>query len=208
MNSDISDEEFACHRCFENDQLVKWIKETSERVGTCSLCNSRQAKLISLVELCPLFNTAMSMYHQSNDEDGEPLSQLLQEDWMTFSKRLMENADKQELLNSIIESCMTPYQLSQKDLNESGRDHRGEFVRNPWSHSDLIEIWETDRREILADFDSLKRRKLKDSLREVLDYAISDLGQTFPVQTTFYRARVYKDRGRKNRFTLNELASL
>ena len=115
MITDISDEEFACHRCFENDQLVKWIKEQSERVGTCPWCNSKRAKLISLVDLCPLFHNAVSMYHQSDDENGESLSRLLQEDWEIFSERLMENADEQDFLNSIIESCMTPYQLSPKD---------------------------------------------------------------------------------------------
>ena len=71
--------------------------------GGCGWCGSKMAKLIPLVELAPMFRGAARMYTPNDgayslfDGRGEVIGELFQDDWQTFSERVVDRGLVQEL---------------------------------------------------------------------------------------------------------------
>ena len=197
----------ACHRCFTDTHLVEWIKGQGEK-GRCRWCNARNAYVVDLARLGTVFEPVVALYYPSNSSRGDFLHDLLQGDWEIFSERILAKDLGRDLIGAIMRAGVDP-----KDLMALGVDYGGLFLsRHPY-HSTLEDIWEEG-----ADFGAIfdpdesegSKQENEDEGYPRLDqiqFAIEDRGITYQARSSLYRARVYTDRSRRERFTLEEMGA-
>jgi RES domain-containing protein len=93
-----------CPNCFDESKALRDFIESEGADGDCPTCGAKKAKIIDAGELSGLFEPLSEYYeiaeegqnyvYDSEDrrvilgDEGEPLHQLLQEDWPIFSDRL------------------------------------------------------------------------------------------------------------------------
>ncbi len=197
--------DFACEGCFRDKQLRQWIRENGQR-GICSWCGSRKYHLVSLLSLGPIFRKAARIYGSRDMPGGQFISELLQDDWDVFSKRIIAKPDRlmHELAISILKAGLSP----KHDVDEP--EYAGFFERNEPS---VVEEWHEGVEDILTKIPSpnaqieVPRSKAEDWPPTRIEATLLELGETFSAETTFYRARIYKDISRSKPFALAELGS-
>ncbi|ULA66886.1 MAG: RES domain-containing protein [Nitrospira sp.] len=196
----------ACHRCFTDKHLGKWIKDQGNK-GRCQWCGARNAYVVDLARLGALFEPIVKCY-PSDSSSGDLLHDLLQNHWRIFSDRILAKDLGRDFITAIMTAGVDP-----KELMALGVDYGGLFLsRHPY-HSTLEDIWEER-----ADFGSIfdpdedegSKQEYEDEGYPRLDqiqFAIKDRGTIFRTRSSLYRARVYTDRSRRERFTLEEMGA-
>jgi hypothetical protein len=92
-----------CAHCFGDRALERIIADRSEGIGTCCYCGSAGAKLVDPRELEPHFATLISVY-EPNPETGQPLIELLMDDWHLFDHPKMDVIRARSLLTDILDN--------------------------------------------------------------------------------------------------------
>lgn len=198
-----SDRSFACDGCFEDPKLRDYIREHGGR-GNCSWCGSKDRFLIPLSELDPIFREVAVIYDEVGINEGDYISYLLQEDWTVFSEAISEAGDDrmQMLCVAILEAGLHP----KDDVDEP--NYRGCFrPEESW----LEENWHDQLEAILTG--ESPPHTLEESPNhggddpDPVEVAYEDLVEVYEKGKVFSRARIHKDRSRKERFTLPELGA-
>jgi hypothetical protein len=134
-----------CEACF-NDRFLKDYIRQNGWLGTCQYCQSRRRFVIEATELEPLFARFTEIYapvnagvNVPNDADvldyGQPLADLIQEQWDVFSERLVRRDEPSHLLNDIFISDLHDEDiLDAPDVNDLWTDHN-------WLHTSLLDRW-------------------------------------------------------------------
>ncbi|TIV73119.1 MAG: RES domain-containing protein [Mesorhizobium sp.] len=197
--------EFACHHCFQDENLRAWIKEESTRRGICPWCG-RRGHLIPLEKLSEPFRNVAETYVEASGSDayemGEFLSVLLDEDWTVFSEEIQVSDQAQDLLTSILYA-----DLSGKERMDFP-DFDGFFRRQP---SSLEEAWDDRAYSALQGNkpkpEAIGRTQIADEPPGSLEVAFEDMAVLFEPGQTLYRARIHDDRRRASRFTTSEVGA-
>ncbi len=75
-----------CDKCFANRDFKALVQGKSQTLGSCPSCGSRAAHIVEVRDLANEFSELVSNYQQ--DSNGEPLLDVLQQDWRLFSYRV------------------------------------------------------------------------------------------------------------------------
>jgi RES domain-containing protein len=199
-------DEVACHFCFRDKTLQTWIKEEHARRGVCPWCR-RRGHLVPLSTLGEVFREVAELYVPSDGpyafERGELLSVILDDDWQVFSERIQVADLAQELAIAILHAGLTP-----KERYEYP-DYEGLFQRK---ESSLEETWDRQANRVLSNGistldDEGAFSAIATDLPSRMEIAFEDLAISYPAGDTFFRARIYDDRHRKERFVAHEVGA-
>lgn len=92
-----------CAGCFGDPGLAHEILPRHEiSHGTCPTCGSQGEVLVEASSLNEYFGLLMAAY-EIDDQEGQPIVELLQEDWALFRSSDMDNAKSQVLLGEILD---------------------------------------------------------------------------------------------------------
>lgn len=72
-----------CDQCFNDDEIKQFIVATSTLHGVCECC-SKEGNLIDVNEIMDFFSEFISIF-KHDDVNGEPLIDVIQNDWGIFS---------------------------------------------------------------------------------------------------------------------------
>lgn len=174
-----------CVECFEDDELVGFVRSNSTQVDNCDYCSGENVKLVDPREFEAMFSPLLDGYkHVEDDADSEYspslLHEKLQDDWTLFSKSLIDNENHQKLLidifdNSDKSSDWFSELVEQKVLVEQTVDTK------------KLETWNKFRSEIKTNNRYFLGNKIDlDVLEELFEYHSDD----YDKGKIFYRARV------------------
>jgi RES domain-containing protein/NTP pyrophosphatase (non-canonical NTP hydrolase) len=198
-------DEVACHLCFNDNVLRDWIKEESIGRGKCPWCK-RRGHLIYLTKLAEPFREVVNIYTQADGPDafdrGELIGDLLDYEWLLFSESLVDI--RQQLAVSILTA-----DIQGKELYDYP-DYEGLFFSRG---SSLEEAWGEKAYAVLTgDMPKPPDPELirgQEARFEQFAVAFEDLAISFELekQGKLYRARIYEDRDRKDRYSESELGA-
>lgn len=94
-----------CDSCFNDLELVTFIKANSTTLGNCEYCHKQQSSLLNLDEIADFLSEFFSIF--KSDEKGVSLDELISNDWRLFSD------NSEQLLKDILE--VLKIQLNSKD---------------------------------------------------------------------------------------------
>ncbi|MBI4662204.1 MAG: RES family NAD+ phosphorylase [Verrucomicrobia bacterium] len=197
--------DFICEYCIDDVVLKEGFKDGFTLVK-CFWCHAKQVRALPLEDLGCDFRELVEGAYDS-DEIGEPLHELLFDDWRIFSRRLKRQPSevRRELVFALLtegvrakELCLYP-------------DYAGCFVSKP---SRLVENWVCELERFLSgegrnvipvaveqvencDDGSLPSVEL--DLPSEFEIVLEDLSSSLPEGATFWRARRY-ERKYKTRF--------
>jgi RES domain-containing protein len=199
-----TDSLFACDRCFQDSRLREYILKNGQR-GNCFWCHGRNRFLIPLHKLGPLFRDVAAIYDEVDFPHGDNISFLLQEDWSIFGNAISEARDErmQRLCVAILNVSLDP----REDFDTP--NYAGGFRRRePW----LADTWDRQLEAILTgNLHPIVARDPadpdQDGEPDPVEVAYEDLMKEYPEGNLFYRARIHKDRSRKERFTMGDLTA-
>lgn len=204
-------EHYACVGCFADEELIKFIREAGS-LGPCYWCNATRAHRIEILALRDSFQEVARMYQQSEDQHGEFLSSFLTHYWQIFSERLVDRGSEHYLTEAILTAG-----ISGKDLFELEVDYGGLFVERPWYSSSMEEEWEEEICSIVSpvspptspDTPPLENQNWGGGIDfpDPQIFGISDKGNVYPTDIPLFRARIYNDRKRTDRFSLDEMGA-
>lgn len=183
-----------CHRCFADRQLQEWIKGGGKR-GHCPWCKRNNVYLIELAELSETFRNVAEIYQPiAGWKYGELLGTLFSEDWSTFDERLL----LMDLYNELLQAILVA------DIECRERiyfpDYDGLFVH---AERGLEEEW--DSRAMAALSGNAPPPDSPDDWPSHMEVVFDDRAVLYEAGTAFYRARIYEDRDREERFSFDEL---
>jgi len=193
----------ACHRCFRDKVLVDFIRREGKR-SWCDWCGARNVYVVPISVLGDIFREAASVYGPG-DWDDESISFRLQEDWEIFSDRIEEANDDlmQKMTVAILKAGLDPKELFDHP------DYEGGFRREDlW----LEEHWD----QMAESFLSGKASSVVGSglagttghaFPDQMEVAFEDLATIYEPGEVLYRARIHKDRYRKDMFRLDEMGA-
>jgi hypothetical protein len=118
-----------CPNCF-SDKEIKGFISTSEEIGDCKICNSKNVNLLDLKELFDFFEELIENFQKI--ENGDPISSKIQANWSFFSS----NKTAIEILNFILPEISS-------DINNSE-----DLVDYTSEISDNYNHWETIKEEL------------------------------------------------------------
>ncbi|NUO81279.1 RES family NAD+ phosphorylase [candidate division KSB1 bacterium] len=195
-------------RCFRDKRLREFIKENG-RKSKCSWCKARGIYVIPIWELGSIFREAAKIYEPIEGpqawELGDFISSLFQEDWQVFSEKVETASDglMQKLTFAILTADLHP----KDDVDEPNYGgffcRRIEGIGTRW-HERIEKLligtlqWQSQNHasgEYLSFSD------------EQLRFAIDELSSAFAECKIFSRARIHKERAKKERFQLADLAA-
>lgn len=198
------DDRRVCLDCFSDNTLRDFI-ETNGMVGNCHWCALKNVKTVPVFELSEMFRAVAACYDEVTGPETylhhESISYLLQEDWCIFSDKI-EDADLlQEMTLAIL--------MADVDPKERGDfpDYDGFFARQL---PDLVDEWFNTLDNMLNKGKPHQEPKGNDNLDGFpsrLELAIEDGMRILQAGSIYWRARIHKDRKRKNRFTLSEMGA-
>ncbi|MBW1780411.1 MAG: RES family NAD+ phosphorylase [Deltaproteobacteria bacterium] len=202
------DDSRACHRCFHNKDLIDYIRQEGKR-GWCDWCGGRNVYVVPLYRLGDIFRAAVSIY-KHDDNYSDSISFLLQGDWEVFSDKIEEAPDDlmQEMTVAILKAGLTEkdYFTDYPNYDEGFRSE------DPW----LADHWHGkaeayfDRGRVqngLKKFAENNNDPDYADLPDQLEAAFEDLSTLYEPGKILYRARIHKDRSRRDRFELSELSA-
>ncbi len=163
-----------CPNCFSDKELIYYIS-TSNELGNCDTCCSKEQSLLALEELYDFFQALINNYKTT--DKGEPLTSKIQSHWSFFSSS--ENAMK--ILNFVLPKLQTNI-TSSIDLV----DYTDDIIQN-------YGYWETLKDEL-----KWKNRFILniDKLKE-LEWDKFFNTQKLKPEELLYRARLHHQSGLK-----------
>lgn len=194
-----------CVNCF-SDMILQDLIEKEGENGDCDWCESNDAKTIHIYELSEMFRNVADCYDEVTGPDaylrGETISYLLQEDWNIFSDKIGDDCDLvQEMTLAIMVADTEPKE------RVDFPDYNGFFIRQM---PDLEFEWFDKLEKMLNDDKPHQKSKNNDDLDELpdrIEFAIEDRKRSLNAGDIFWRARIHKDRKRKDRLTLSEMSA-
>jgi RES domain-containing protein len=199
----IEERPYICVRCFNDQRLAEWIKEKGQR-GNCSWCGARRTFIVHLTVLGDAFRDVADIYAPSDDHHGDWISELLQQDWDIFSEQLLarHGDNVQELVVAILVGDLDPKEAW------IDTDYSGLFRSRDPFETTLEEQWEARVAQLLGgEATSEHLPDGEDDGFDPLEYALSENGISFPIDTTLYRARIHLPRHGSDRFSPVDLAA-
>lgn len=169
-----------CINCFRDAQIREMIR-TNNRIGNCSFCGHTDVPIYSLDEhsdLSDLISEVVNVYEEF--EEGEPLSEILLNDWNIFDK----NDRSFDLIRAF---CNIAFEDKNRDCNAKVRIPRqfaekyGIFSGHSWD--EFSTVIKTQNRFYNGFFRA-------DQFASFLTYSISK----YRKGSTFYRARICSDK--------------
>lgn len=85
-----------CPCCFDDGELNIFIETKSKEKGVCPYCKKEKVDLIDISELLDFFEEFLSVFKKG--DDGQPLIDILKDDWHFFT----EEVDANKLLSDIL----------------------------------------------------------------------------------------------------------
>lgn len=186
---------YTCIRCFKNRELRDLIRESGQK-GHCDWCGSRNVPILSLHDLGDLFRDVAGIYQPVEGFGGDFISNLLQEDWNIFSRKIEDAPNNliHMMTVAILKAGLDPRDdVDYPDY--SGFFHRRDFlIENHW-HSKaeafiLSQGTDSDATERWNKFETKNNREYPDHLEAAFD----DLAFFYQPGHTLYRARIHEDR--------------
>lgn len=159
--------EKCCGGCFGDWFLTNHIDDSSDEIGECEFCGSRDAKLIVPQELLFHFDSLFELYEESNAPEATSLGSLLRADWGLFEG--LERVKAEALLAHIFDNSEV---------------FRCKFLPSPKSETTAILQWEAFREELKH-----QRRFFPTNNSEILNLATSFVALESRITLTVYRAR-------------------
>tara|TARA_R110000751_G_scaffold110711_3_gene208416 strand:+ start:4593 stop:5642 length:1050 start_codon:yes stop_codon:yes gene_type:complete len=162
-----------CGNCFNDLEIRNFIESNSKESSNCSYCDNPESKVIDLEELLDFFSEFIDIFIP-DDELGQPILELINQDWEIFNPTTSSSSLLNDILNSIGSNIKndTERVLYIEDINEC---------------VDYWEILKDDlkwRRRFLLDIDTifgLGWDTFFDSIKE------------FSKDKILYRARIHKN---------------
>ncbi len=166
---------FCCATCFGDRGLKREIIPIhSDKVGSCSYCQSANENLVSPDKLKNYFELLINIY-RPDDESGKTLVEWLKEDWGIFSHPSMDLAHAKELL---------------ADILDDGQIVRERFCPSDLCISDRLDAWAKLKEELMYKNRFFPRSKMdSDRIEELLPYLLLDNEE---ILTTWYRSRIQR----------------
>ncbi len=168
-----------CANCFNDRGLkLKIIPDYIDTTGTCSFCHSENVGLFPPSCLGGKFESLINAYNTA--DDGLPLVELLNTDWLLFNEDISTSAQAHQLLGEI--------------LND------GEIIRKRFSPTyspdgSGLEVWELFKNELMYENRFFPSKKIdEDKLQRLLWYLRISEDELNEFQS-WYRARIQKSRG-------------
>ena len=197
--------EVACHLCFNDKVLKEWITENAIGRAKCPWCG-RRGRLVYLHMLSEAFRDVASLYVEANGPDaadrGERIGDILDYEWEIFAEALTDL--RQELAVAILTA-----DLHGKEIYDFP-DYDGLFFTEQLS---LEDAWDEKAYAVLTG--GIPRPpdagmiEVQRQLFGQFEIVFEDLAELFEPEKDgpLYRARVYDDRQRTERFTVAELGA-
>lgn len=134
-----------CAGCFSHPWLRDLVNDEGVPGKSCDYCDAKDTKVLDIYQLCDPFRNLMSVYVPADEAmlvedlspEGEPLIDLIQEDYEVFSDDLICNAQAERLLNDIL-------RLDWDDDSGDAYPDAGElYVRrgDQWGRTRMAEEW-------------------------------------------------------------------
>ena len=200
----IYDDRKVCIDCFADSFLRELIK-TEGTIGDCYWCESEEVQTLPVFELSEMFRAVAACYEEVTGPDSflhfESISYLLQEDWSIFSDKIEDSDLLQEMTLAIL--------VADTEFKEriDFPNYDGFFTRQM---PDLEFQWFDQLEDLLKDDKRNQktiRREDLDGFPSRLEVAIEDSLRSLCTEDTYWRARIHKDRNRKDRFALSEMGA-
>ena len=202
------EDSLSCHRCFHNKDLIDYIRKKGKR-SWCDWCGGRNVYVVPLYILGDLFRDVVGIYEQG-DWDDLPISYLLQEDWEVFSDRIEQapNDLMQDLTIAILKAGLKPkeYLYDYPDFTE-GFQRGTSLLVDHWHEKAESYFDRGNTPNGLNEFAENNDDPEYTNLPDQLEVAFEDLSVSYEPGKFFYRARIHKERSRRERFKLSELSA-
>lgn len=200
------EETYVCIRCFKDRYLRDLIKENRLK-GACDFCGSRNVSIYPLDDLADLFRDVAGIYEPVDGLGGALISYLLQEDWNVFSRKIEEAPDDlmQAVAVAILRSGLHPKEYVDYP-DYSGFFRRQDYWLEAHWHSKAEAFMDSpgeDAQKGLSNGETENDLEYPDYLETVFE----DLAVSYEPGQVFFRARIHKDRFRKNRIKLSEMGA-
>lgn len=178
-----------CTTCFGDPWLQDYVRERSKESGVCEFCGAANSPLIEITHLYEPLSNLLDMYAEAQQavniplmadvwDYGEPLVDLLQEDWSLFSEPLWESGNAPKLIDTVMNKDYDPWDppgFPPLDANEL-------YCRDK-SLDTLKDAWERFRDDVAKD------KGAEHGLNYLKRGHIKDAEQVLTPDHTLYRAR-------------------
>lgn len=169
-----------CAECFQDAQIRAMI-DTSNQIGDCDFCGQKNIKVYSVEsssDLADLISGVINVYEET--ADGEPLFDVLINDWNIFNRTRPTVKDLVEAFcNIILGDCEHDHNINVK-IPHAYIENYGIFSGHTWG--EFSEVIKTKNRFYNGYFKA-------DQFVSFLSYSITKYSKG----TTFFRARVWSD---------------
>ena len=143
-----------CVDCFAHEWLREFVFDNSDDVGVCEYCYSEGMRVIEVGDLYEPFHNLMRLYIPKGEAflvpdlspDGEPLLDLIQEDYEVFADESRASEVAARLLEDILCSGWDD------DSGEPLVDAHDLYVRysDEWGHATMADQWKNYCAEVKA----------------------------------------------------------
>lgn len=169
-----------CVDCFQDAQIRAMI-ETNDEIGDCNFCGKKNISIYSIdspSDLSDLISGVINVYEEI--DDGEPLFDVLINDWSIFNKTLPAvRSLVKYLCNIIFGDCERNYNVNVK-IPHIYIENYGIFSGHSWG--EFSEVIKSKNRFYNGYFKA-------DQFISFLSYSVTK----YTKGTTFFRARVWDD---------------
>lgn len=201
------DARLVCRECFADPTLRERVQREGD-LGECTWCDATEVSVIPLIRLADDFRHIARIYREVTGPDAvmraEPIGWLLQADWRLFSERIVERELVNDLSEAILTAGLTPDQM----LDEP--DFAGGLFRRPEARLTRNWVEAVDRllEEEKGERGSGRRWNVSGHyVPSRLEVAIDDIATRLTEGTFLFRARIYEERGRDERYSAEELGA-
>lgn len=153
-----SKKRFCCQNCFNDRFLKEHIGAISNKTGTCSYCQAKNAILIDSPSLADRFEPLLDLYE--TDKKGESINIILQEDWNIFS--ISKSKVQCQLLSDITgEQNLLTQKYKSIFLKEKKNVEQWEKFREELKHNNRFFPIESVKKEQIEPFGKHIGTKIK-----------------------------------------------
>ena len=104
-----------CENCFDDEYISQYIKLLGEPVEACANCSAKDVHGVSPPFLADVVSPVVGLYHESSEDDAQPLQGFLRRDWQLFGPI------SEEKCNSVLDAIFPEKPISSK--NFKSRQH-------------------------------------------------------------------------------------
>ena len=176
-----------CKHCFNDIELKGFISSNSIEQGICDYCKGSKTEIIELNELLDFFTEFFNIFQY--DDNGEPLTYLINNDWKIFSNYDDTDSNRQ-IITDILKSI-------DSDINAYSVPvvYKSEIT-------DTINYWEKLKEKL--KWESRFLTNLKDLEEHRWDYYFSQNTVYLTNKDSLYRARIHLD-NQKDTYKIGEM---